>query len=322
MELLEIQGKEKKNFFISYVDVPGKDEEITVEHVVEQLRRKVLEPLHERYGTDISDAAMRKAVEKHNEICRIISEMGEMRKAENPVITGAEFHKIVLATYVCPKDLILDKLYETLEELKHREPDKKSKFRARVVIVGGEIDDPDMIELVEESGAYVAADRFCYGSIPGRQEIVLNDTEDVLTQIVRINIDQTSCPRYVTPNKIKYRQDQAAKLVEEYHADGIIYEQMKFCSYWSFERTLQSHVLPKNIRYRPYQLTGRIRQNQADSFEPGYRHLWRVWKSRRSKRAERRPENETRNKNPEVETSTSGDCKGCQALCKTKGKAA
>ena len=106
------------------MDVPGKDEEITVEHVVEQLRRKVLEPLHERYGTDISDAAMRKAVEKHNEICRIISEMGEMRKAENPVITGAEFHKIVLATYVCPKDLILDKLYETLEELKHREPDK------------------------------------------------------------------------------------------------------------------------------------------------------------------------------------------------------
>ncbi len=213
MELLEIQGKEKKNFFISYVDVPGKDEEITVEHVVEQLRRKVLEPLHERYGTDISDAAMRKAVEKHNEICRIISEMGEMRKAENPVITGAEFHKIVLATYVCPED----------------------------------------------SGAYVAADRFCYGSIPGRQEIVLNDTEDVLTQIVRINIDQTSCPRYVTPNKIKYRQDQAAKLVEEYHADGIIYEQMKFCSYWSFERTLQSHVLAEEYKIptlsidRPYQ---------------------------------------------------------------------
>ena len=81
----------------------------------------------------------------------------------------------------------------------------------------------------------------------------------MLTQIVRINIDQTSCPRYVTPNKIKYRQDQAAKLVEEYHADGIIYEQMKFCSYWSFERTLQSHVLAEEYKIptlsidRPYQ---------------------------------------------------------------------
>lgn len=259
MELLDIKGADKEKFFISYVDVPGKDEEITVEHVVEQLRRKVLTPLHERYGTDISDEAMRKAVEAHNELCRIITEMGEMRKAENPVITGAEFHKIVLATYVCPHDLLMDKLRETLEELKTRKPDKKSKFRARVVIVGGEIDDPDMIDLVEESGAYVAADRFCYGSIPGRQEIPLNDTEDVLTQIVRFNIAQTACPRYVTPNKIRFRQEQAAKLVEEYHADGIIYEQMKFCTYWSYERTLQSHVLTEEYQIptlsidRPYQ---------------------------------------------------------------------
>lgn len=259
MELLDIKGADKEKFFISYVDVPGKDEEITVEHVVEQLRRKVLTPLHERYGTDISDEAMRKAVETHNELCRIITEMGEMRKAENPVITGAEFHKIVLATYVCPHDLLMDKLRETLEELKTRKPDKKSKFRARVVIVGGEIDDPDMIDLVEESGAYVAADRFCYGSIPGRQEIPLNDTEDVLTQIVRFNIAQTACPRYVTPGKIRFRQEQAAKLVEEYHADGIIYEQMKFCTYWSYERTLQSHVLTEEYQIptlsidRPYQ---------------------------------------------------------------------
>ncbi len=259
MELLDIKGADKEKFFISYVDVPGKDEEITVEHVVEQLRRKVLVPLHERYGTDISDEAMRKAVEAHNELCRIITEMGEMRKAENPVITGAEFHKIVLATYVCPHDLLMDKLRETLEELKTRKPDKKSKFRARVVIVGGEIDDPDMIDLVEESGAYVAADRFCYGSIPGRQEIPLNDTEDVLTQIVRFNIAQTACPRYVTPGKIRFRQEQEAKLVEEYHADGIIYEQMKFCTYWSYERTLQSHVLTEEYQIptlsidRPYQ---------------------------------------------------------------------
>ena len=153
----------------------------------------------------------------------------------------------------------MDKLRETLEELKTRKPDKKSKFRARVVIVGGEIDDPDMIDLVEESGAYVAADRFCYGSIPGRQEIPLNDTEDVLTQIVRFNIAQTACPRYVTPGKIRFRQEQEAKLVEEYHADGIIYEQMKFCTYWSYERTLQSHVLTEEYQIptlsidRPYQ---------------------------------------------------------------------
>ena len=245
MELLECVGTEEKKekFFLSYVDVPGKDEEITVEHVSEQLRRKVLGPLKDNYGIDTSDKALRQAVAEHNEICDIITEIGEFRKLDNPPITGSEFHKICLASFVCPKYLIKDRLKETLEEIKTRKPDKKSPYRSRVVVVGGEIDDPDMIELIEESGALVVADRFCYGSIPGRQRIELNEDEDVLTQIVRTNIQQTACPRYVTDSKIKYRQDQAAQLVKDYKADGIIYEQMKFCTYWSYERTLQSHIL-------------------------------------------------------------------------------
>lgn len=244
MEILKTYSPDKEGkFFISYIDVPSKDEEIAVEHIQEQIERKYLKPLHENYGIDISDAAIRKAVEDHNEVCRVITEIGNFRKAENPVITGSEFHKIVLASFVAPKDLIIDKLYETLDELKTREPDKKSPYRARVVVVGGEIDDPGMIELIEESGAYVAADRFCFGSIPGRQEIILNDDEPALTQVIRTNVQQTACPRYMSHNKIKYRQDQAAALCKEYNADGIIYEQMKFCTYWSFERALQSNVL-------------------------------------------------------------------------------
>lgn len=249
MELLHIEGKgeNKDKFFISNIDVPGKDEEISAIHVAEQIRRKVLEPLHKNYGVDISDKAIRKAVEKHNEVCRLITEIGDYRKLENPTITGSEFHKICLATFVCPKDLLIDKLRETLEELKTRKPDKKPKYRAKVVIVGGEIDDPEMIELVEESGALVVADRFCYGSIPGRQEIILNNTEDPVLQIARINMQQSSCPRYVNHDKITFRQEQAKQLMKDYHADGIIYEQMKFCSYWSFERTFQSHVMHEDF---------------------------------------------------------------------------
>ena len=49
-----------------------------------------------------------------------------MRKADNPVITGYEFHVIQLVSQTCPKYLIMDKLRETLEELKERKPDAKS----------------------------------------------------------------------------------------------------------------------------------------------------------------------------------------------------
>lgn len=243
MELLQIQDPNKENFFWTNTDVAYSDDEASVKHTVEQLRRKVLDQLRDRYGVDTSDDALRRAVEEHNEVCRIISEIGEFRKLDNPPITGYEFHVITLVSYVCPKYLVIDKLRQTLEEIKTREPDKKPAHRIRVVVVGSEIDDPDLIRLMEENGALVVADRFCYGSIPGRQEIILNDHEDVLTQICRRYLQDTECPRHCVPHKVQYRHDHVAQLVKDYHADGVIYEQMKFCTYWSYERTLASHIM-------------------------------------------------------------------------------
>ncbi len=244
MALLHLHDDHAK-FVRCYLDIPYADDEDCVEHLKEQLTRKILNPLHEVYGVDISDAAIRKAVEQYNKVCRVVREIGNFRKELNPVITGSEFHKICLVSFVCPKDLILPYLEETLEELKTREPDAVSRFKARVGIVGSEIDDPTFIELVEDSGALVVFDRFCYGSIPGRNEIILTDDEDALTQICRQNLKETECPRNCAYHKLDYRKEHVKELHDEYKADGVIYEQMKFCTYWSFERTLASHVMPE-----------------------------------------------------------------------------
>lgn len=243
MELLCINDTSKDKFFWSNVDITCSDDEESVKHAVDQLSRKVLKPLHDNYGIDISDVSLRQAVEAHNEVCRLITAIGEYRKLDNPTITGYEFAVFTLATYICPKALIVDKLRETLEELKTREPDKKKNFRIKVVLVGSEIDDPELISLMEDNGALVVADRFCYGSFPGRSEIVLADDEDVLTQIVRKNLRESECPRHCSNHKVQYRMDRVAQLVKDFNADGVIYEQMKFCTYWSYERTLASHVI-------------------------------------------------------------------------------
>ena len=243
MELLGVSDPDKKGFFWCNLDSPCSDNEDCVEHLREQLSRKILKPLRENYGIDTSDQAIRYAVDRHNEICRLITEIGNYRKLDNPTITGYEFHVLTLATYVCPKDLVAEKLRETLEELKTREPDQKKNFRAKVVVVGSEIDDPELISLIEDSGALVVADRFCYGSFPGRQEIVLTDDEDALTQVCRNYLQTTLCVRHSAQHKVQKRLDFAAQLAEDYHADGIIYEQIKFCTYWSYERALASHIM-------------------------------------------------------------------------------
>jgi len=253
-----LKCNEKKDFFVTFCDVPYKVVDYTVDHMVTQMRLRLLDKLTETYGIDTSDEALLKAVEIHNRVCRIIAEIGEMRKLDNPPVTGYEFHILNLVSYCCPKYLILDKLEETLEEIKSRQPDEKPWYRARVELIGSEVDDPTLTKLIEEAGAMVVADRYCYGSTPGREEIVIRPDEDILLQICRHYMKTSECPRYMAEDKIQQRRDTADRLAREFRADGIIYEQMKFCDFWAFERPLASHILAEEYGWpvlsidRPY----------------------------------------------------------------------
>ena len=244
-ELLQLV--DRPEFFVSYVDVPFKVTEHGLRHYENQLTKKLLEPLHERYGTDISDASIRRAVAEHNEVCRIISEIGDLRKLDNPPVTGYEFHVLCLVSYCCPKALILPKLRETLEEIKGRAVDEKPPFRARIVVVGSEIDDTDFTKTVEQSGALIVADRFCFGSLPGRQEIPLTDDESTLTQVCRFYQTTSQCPRYMQRDMVLGRREYVRQLVREYKAEGVLYEALKFCEYWGYERPLASHVITEEF---------------------------------------------------------------------------
>ena len=265
MELLKTMGKENPNFFHEYMEIAFKNTEEDVDLAVLQCTNHVLTPLKEKYGIDTSDAAIRKAVEEHNRVCRVIRAISEFRKEEKPRITGYEFHVLCLATYVCPKYLIIDKLEETLEELKTREPDEKS-WRARVLVVGSETDDSGFIKLIEDQGAFVCCDRFCFGSYPGRVPIELSDEEDALRQVCRHYIQHCHCPRMMSMDKVYGRNKYVADLAKEYHADGVIYNQVKFCDPWAYERTLGSSMLHKDYGFpvlsidRPYNVSSSVGQ--------------------------------------------------------------
>lgn len=258
MELLKTV--DKKDFFYEYMEIPMKSDDNGLNLYTLQCKNHILTPLKETFGIDTSDAAIRKAVSDHNRVCELIRAIGEFRKEENPRITGYEYHIITLATYAAPKYLLIDKLEETLKELKRRKPDKENKFRSRVVVVGSEVDDVDFIKLVEDCGAYVCADRFCGGSFPGRNPIVLNDEEDALTQVCRHYMTSGQCPRYMDTPKMVGRRAYVNELAKEYNADGIIYEQIKFCDPWAYERMMGSIILHNDYNYpvlsidRPYNI--------------------------------------------------------------------
>jgi len=235
------------DFFCEFSDVPFKKNENSMEHFRKQLQAHVLDPLHEKFGIDTSDKALCRAIEEHNEVCRLITEIGAWRKEENPRITGYEFHVIQLVTLTCPKYLILPYLRETAEELRTREPEPKNPFRIRVVLAGAENDDPDFTKLIESCGAEVVADRYCYGSLPGREEIVVAEGQSPLDAIARHYLATSYCPRFMPQELMRGRKKYLADLVREYRADGLIVASNKFCEYWSYERTMDALILPRDF---------------------------------------------------------------------------
>ena len=234
------------DFFCTFTDVPFKNSENSYQHFEAQLRAHVLEPLHEHFGVDISDETLCKAIEDHNEVCRLINEIGDYRKLDNPTITGYEFHVIQLVSLVCPKELILPYLRETAEEMKTREPDQKKNFRCKVLLAGSENDDPDFTKLIEGCGALVVCDRYCYGAVESRTPIVLEEGKSPLRVIAEHYLKTSNCPRFMPQDEMLARKKRIADLTKEYHADGVIIASNKFCEYWSYERTIDTFILKRD----------------------------------------------------------------------------
>ena len=241
--LHELELVDNAKFDYGIIDSPLKISDHGLKLYTEQIKLRFMKPLEEKFGVDFSDKSIREAVKLHNEMCEVFEEMCELRKADNPVITPREFHILSIASYMCPTYLILPYLKETLKELKKRQPDPTNKWRARVVVIGSELDDYAFSEILENNRCYVVADRYCFGTFPGRQKIVLNDEEDALTQVCRNYLETNQCPRFMSTDKIQQRRDFAKYLVDEYKADGIIYEQAKFCDFWGYERMLNTQIL-------------------------------------------------------------------------------
>jgi len=234
-------------FFLEFTDVPFKNTENSYEHFRKQLRAHVLDPIAKNLGVDTSDEAILKAVEEHNEVCRLINEIGDYRKLKNPTITGYEFHVIQLVSLVCPKYLILPYLRETAEELKTREADDRWPFRCKVVLAGSENDDPDFTKLIEGCGAEVVCDRYCYGAVESRQPIVIEDGQDPLDAIARHYLKTSNCPRFMPQDEMRARKKRLADLAKEYNADGVIVASNKFCEYWSYERVVDTFILKRDF---------------------------------------------------------------------------
>lgn len=215
--------------FNHMLDVPRKVNEDTLVWMAEEL--KILaDKLAAHFGVNMSDASLKKAMSQWNDFAGIIQSIGELRKKPHPPVTGAEFHHMVMAALASPKDLILPHILDFKKELGEREGIRN--YRARLMVVGGHLHDPEFIRLIESQGGLVVADRFCTGTIPGFESIEVNGDSPYKTMAQHI-FKKTLCPRMM--EDFDRRLSTIVDTVKEYHVDGVVLEVIKFCDLWGVD---------------------------------------------------------------------------------------
>lgn len=219
----------KKSDFNYILDVPRKVNKDTLVWMAEELKI-IADKLNVRFGVDMSNESLRKAMCQWNDFVSVIQSVGELRKKPHPPITGTEFHKIVMASLASPKDLILPYILDLKKELEGREGIRS--YRARLMVVGGHLHDPEFIKIIESQGGLVVADRFCTGTIPGFKTMELGGDNPYKT-LAEHTFAKTLCPRMM--EEFDRRLSTIIDTVKEYKVDGVMLEIIKFCDLWGVD---------------------------------------------------------------------------------------
>jgi benzoyl-CoA reductase/2-hydroxyglutaryl-CoA dehydratase subunit BcrC/BadD/HgdB len=245
-----------KTPFVQVMSLPRKIEEPQVEWYDEELRL-LKGQLEEHFEVEIDDERIRAAIRLHNEVRALQKRLYELRRADRPPITGTETLAVMVAGTAMPKQRYKELLEELLEELIVSEG--CGEYRARLMIVGGELDDPEYIRIIEEQGGLVVADSTCFGSRL-MWEPVDEAASDPIRALARYYIqERPSCPRMYgdQPRRIDYTRS----LAREYKVDGIIGERLLFCDQWLVEHYMTTLDLGKDgipfmVLDREYVLSG------------------------------------------------------------------
>ena len=244
----------KKPAFSHVLDVPRKISEATIDWQEEELRT-LAGRLSAHFGADMSDDALNKAIAEWNHFAETIQSIGELRKRPVPLMTGTEFHQMIMACLVSPKDLILPEILDFHQRIEQRNGIRK--FRARLLVTGSHLHDPEVIRVIESQGGLVVADLFCTGSMPGFAPV--KPDSDPIRALAAHTFTKTLCPRMM--EDFDRRLKTIIDTVRAYRVDGVVIQIMKFCDLWGVDSmpmvdALRKEGIPVLKLEREYSLGG------------------------------------------------------------------
>lgn len=175
-------------------------------------------------GSPVTPQALQKAVDVYNRNRELLGDLYALRKPRLPAISGSLAFEAVLSSMLCDKA----EHNGWLEDLLAGPPSAPGAFQPRLMLVGGESHNPELVRLIEAQGARVVVDDLCMGT-RYFWGLVPQDG-DLLQALATRYLQKPGCPvKDVTNTGYHHRQEHILRLAREYSVEGAVLVYQKFC---------------------------------------------------------------------------------------------
>ena len=194
-------------------------------------------------GKTLTDDMLRDALAVMDENRRLLRELFDYRKADEPKVTGVEALYASITAQFIDKREHNEMLKKVLAALPAREVTRPTG--ARFMTIGSENDDVSFMAMVESVGATIVIDDQCSGT-RYFWNASKND-DDVVKAIADRYCDRPACPTKDYPAHTRF--DHVLNLAKEYKVQAAVFLQQKFCDphegdYPDLKRHLEANGIP------------------------------------------------------------------------------
>ncbi len=196
------------------------------------------------FNVNISDEALRDAISLYNRSRELLKSLYELRKADNPPISGAETLEIINASGRMPRDEYNSILENILNKLnKARGINQESNGRLRLMVSGSVLNNSEFIKSIEDLGGVVVVDELCTGVRYWSDPVELPSDLSPIEAICKRYFLKFPCARMY---HLGERYDRVIDLVKEFRVDGVIMETMRYCVPYIHDRPVLKNRLKES----------------------------------------------------------------------------
>ena len=213
--------------------------------------------LQESFKVEITEDKLKNSIKVFNETRKLLKILYDKRKEEDLKITGKEAFAITISSTALPRETfnqMLSKFLETYNSRPVLEP------KARLLVVGSLIDDPEYIQMIEDMGAIVVSDAQCFGSKYFWN--LVDENKEPIRALSERYLTKPACPRMIGDSvDHSTRLAFLKNMIKEYYVDGVVFESLKFCDLHSgdnymYIKELKDLGVPVLVLDREYTLSG------------------------------------------------------------------